>query len=474
VSLGDAGPDTGSQDGGDADADGSSSTTPTLVLADPDVTLLGITSDEVVLYQKASTIYAIPLTGGTPELVTKEPYVQREIDGPALFLFSREGDSTTAFTLRSWTKAGGLKTVAPYARSIDAGPSTLLPSTPVNADGSKMAFVALDASGTTGTITTAALDGTGAVALATPPLATCGFGADTPVEQLRFAPNGDLFAWYCVASDGGGQQQSFTYVVGGGAPKTITGDQINVSPDGAYLFDVQPDGSASLVRLKDGVRTALDTGVAPGAVAQVPLEASHQPCLFDATGATVYYVANGALRYASTANPVAATVPGAGAVTTLQRVSPDGAYAAFTSGQPSQLKLVNPGWAAATVLASDATGVGTVFTSDSKYVVLSTSDGTYTAALSSLPIAAPDAGAAQPVKLTGGAWEDLPLSGAEILSPVGTDILVLDASGANPANAIASGLGNANSKPEESWGISADSKEIVYLTSTGIYAVAVK
>jgi hypothetical protein len=320
----DAGPEASSSvslDGGpesdgsltDATADQANVPLDTILASDADQ-IRGITSDGYVVYYttteepKPGVIVGggtsvVSLNGGPVSPLTSE---RGEIAGKAVMFYDYTG-------LNIWTAAKGTKKLA------HTGPFNGLSGLAVSDDGSRVAY--FDGY----SIWVADADGAFVKTLVT------GHGGSWPSDPiLRFLPNGDLFAEYCL--DGSWPPPCAASVFASADfTKRDLATQLQtpplaraVDPTRTWFWAAGASGSknGSLVNISSGVSTLVDSNAGE--------------CLFDASGQTLFYVSSGALKRAPVTNPTASTTlvasgVGAPGVDALWAISPDGEHILYSS-----------------------------------------------------------------------------------------------------------------------------------------------
>ncbi len=293
--------------------------------------LVGITSDNFVIYSKVNTVYAVALTGGTPRLLFQlAPYSLPYVEGPAVYAYLPSSAVCSSSlgtypagdlpTLTAWTSAHGVVVIANCAEQ-GAGGAFLSP------DDSAIAYQAYgDTTVPAWEMYVTTLDGATTKEVKASPqcqLIINGHGAPTG----RFAGNGAFLTQETCQGDGGTQYEqdslfapsSLSFVAsfqghatfdptgavmwvqfdgGGGAPCTDIGrdddrerserDGVSLTfdPTGAWLWRALAPTTkgvgAQLRRTSDGVVVASDPN---------EVEAS-----FDASGTYCYYASAGALK----------------------------------------------------------------------------------------------------------------------------------------------------------------------------------
>jgi hypothetical protein len=97
---------------------------PTMRVVSGDVTLLGVTSDDQIIYQTAAGVFALPFGGAQPSMLVdaQTGWKAVRVSGRAVMIF--EGDGST---LATWTAATGIHTSSPVLVSTgDVDPSGTL------------------------------------------------------------------------------------------------------------------------------------------------------------------------------------------------------------------------------------------------------------------------------------------------------------------------------------------------------------
>jgi hypothetical protein len=468
AASGDAEPDVGDvdahvepSDGGDAAASGDTGPTGTLLAPGNDLNLIGVTSDNYVVYERVGTIYTVPVTGGVPQPIFPGSSARTFIAGPAVYVVHPFTPGTTpcvssnptwpsALTLVAWTSAYGTVPISPCA-ILDQNAS-------VSADGSLIAYEAWEGPSFDDVgINVTRLDGTATVATAAP----CGFDLRKTPIATTFGPNGVLLATVTCGEDGGPQSESHLF-----APSTFS---LVASFQGAGTLD--PTGAWLWLRLAHGGQELVRT--ADGSVAASDPDPSGGPAAFDASGQYLYYEANGALKQlALSAAPTVTVLAPGGALDAIAGVTAVNANGGFvldlegpSGGGPSalgwRLRSTSTGDAASVILDElDTTGTPT-FTLDGEYLLQQSSVGI----LSSFPTTTPS-----PVDIAGGVISGyLTLRGAKVatlMSGNGAGLFV-DASGHSARSVFTPTVTAAQ--------VALDGAAVVYTTTSlpcGLYVVA--
>jgi hypothetical protein len=399
--------DGGAQDAGDsapADAD-AASPQPIRIASSTALEILGLTSDDHVLYLDHTTFdaYVLPLGGGNPTLVGSSGDAglgQRQV----ALLWSNLQQSSGTLTI--WTAAHGVQVL---------GNTSLVDWSSVSEDSSHVVYVdnaRINANGSAyiGDVYVSATDGTGKTALvlgacldetlwlqfakSTLVLTTCAYANDAGT-----VPDGG--AGYADLSTFSGQTWTETTLA--------TGIPVDTTFGPPFLVD---DGATTVVARATGMK-AFPIGGGAGTL----IDANGLLGALTANGKdTIYPDSFGALKRSPLAAPNPLTLVSGGLVY-LNAVSPDEKWAMTALGTPytpggiSLASATQPG-PLTTLAAQSALSNWSSFTSDSSQAVFFTNvscsecGGTLQAA---------PTGGGPSVVLSASAWQDDATSGAKVL-----------------------------------------------------------
>ena len=251
----DAGPDAA--DGG---AEGGVAPMGQVLVEGNNLTLIGLTSDGFVIYEKLGTVYAVPIVGGPAQTLFAAAAAQTMITGPVVYTLAAVAGKVICgggYPIEAWTAKHGVVTLAAC--------TTQYATVAASPDGSQLAYgsaywnpdAGADGEGEL-QIQVANLDGTGTPTTVTPPSFDCSSG-DGCTMEAGFAPNGMFLWWYydsygtevnILSAPALSPVASFTYAAY--AAGTYFDLDRSVDPTGAWLWVVPPTGGAELVRMADG------------------------------------------------------------------------------------------------------------------------------------------------------------------------------------------------------------------------------
>jgi hypothetical protein len=271
--------------------------------------LWGVTSDGYAVYSTATlsttTVYAVPLAGGTPLTVDELTTPNSEVivggystSTPFVFVLN-DMQSTGLGTLKTWSGKGGLSTIASKAYAYDFA---------VSSDAKTIAYFAnFDSSAQTADVYAANIDGTGAALLQSG--VTAGYGIPgTCYTELSFAAESVVLG-YCAPSTFSGSIFSFA-----GASWTKTTVASGIYP----YFSVDPSGANLLVVSSGGLGVVPVSGGAPTII-----DPTGQGGAFTSDGSTVVYITtSGGLSRSKVTSP-SPTVLVTSGVSGIYGLSPD-------------------------------------------------------------------------------------------------------------------------------------------------------
>jgi hypothetical protein len=418
----------------------------------------GVTDDGHVLYDDNTNLYAVPIAGGTPAMITAfSPSTGDRAGsiGNVGIIYTKVNNTTGIGTLSVWTAAGGLKQLS----------TTSVPgrgTAAVSKDGMHVAY--FDGASTTmpvANLTTAAPDGTGVKQL----VAGVQF-VQACIPQIAYGGT-SLVASYCtsVVPDASTPQANVAaFAAGSTTPIPLASGALGFAPD--------PTGARVLVSATNGM-TVYPIGGGAGTL----IDATGTFGGFTKDGMTVIYTTTAnALKRSAVTSPSPLTLLTTGA-NGLDAVSPDESWAIVSQGQDmttGNLDLYiasakTAGTATGLVTTTTANILGDAFTADSShalyYTTLTTSmtSGNTWGTLNAAPTAG---GAALP--LATGVAVNLSLSGskeiiaanfADNMTGGTADIAVIDATSAGAPSVVAS-------KADAFFLLTSDLSKVVYSTST--------
>ncbi|HEY8088626.1 MAG TPA: hypothetical protein VIF09_12295, partial [Polyangiaceae bacterium] len=205
-----------------------------------------------------------------------------------------------------------------------------------------------------------------------------------------------------------------------------------------------------LVRAADGVETTVDVGASGSA-------------LFDPSGATVFYVAGGALKHAAVPVPTPSTLVASGC-TEVRALSPDGAQLVFAKGADLYLlPLTTQGPPSQVWSGAQGTAAHVSFTIDSTYLLVGAPGELAYPGYKAIPVRG-----GAPVAFAASAQAVVPLHAASVLLyDLGGALRIVDLSGQNADREVwahASGFA-----------VSKDRRKLVYVAdktgAPGLYVV---
>jgi hypothetical protein len=394
--------------------------TGTLLAAAEGIELLGVTDDGFVAFASGSTVQVAPIAGGPGAFIGEMPARARAwVSGPAVF--TQSGDIGPVPGLSVWTHAHG--NVHLSSGPVAAGPIVASP------DGTRAAFFSTPA-----VLTVALLDGTHAESLGT----AC-------TKALAFDAQDDLVSANCPAPSA-----SVSVFAAPGYERTILAADAAyaIDPKGAWLWIVGGDGSGELVRASDGTTVLRAASVAGSA-------------LFDGAGASLFYVADGALMGVRLASPSSVTTIVPDGVTSLRAVSPDGKAVVYDSAGGVFVRSTDANAYPNKLVGPDAVGGDFTFTSDSSEVLFLTS---------SVPLSYFAFSLGRPVPV---------VAGGEVTSVTllaGTKALTIDASNDGHVIDLAGKAATVDLPQMGAFAVSSDRKTVAYVadgvTVPGLYVVA--
>jgi hypothetical protein len=410
----DAGPDTTPAEAGTS-----------LVPVASGATLVGWTTDERLVYQTIAGVFALDRSGETDTVLsTPWPDAGTASIGTSGVFLARGAE------LGIWTKASGYHVLTS---------SALGPIFEQSQDGTRALHFETSAEGGAGTaIVVQDVDGTEAQALATA-------SAD---EVVHFTAAEGIVFEDEVATDGGSAPGFELFAGGLLTPLVRAAGTWSTGPGVATIFNVDPDGVASLVRTSDGQATPVDTSVRAGA-------------LFDATGANVYYVGGAtgsALKKVEVSSGTTSTLLTSGADAPVA-LSPDGTLIEISLGTSYAL-VSTAGSAPIDVGAAGIESAGGFFTMDSRYVVSITAEDAQGTSWAAVPVT----GGASAASWTAIDYA-LPLVDSRVLlADQSGNLLIADAAGKVPTRPIATAIAH--------FAVSPDRQQIAYQTGNAVYVVA--
>ena len=396
------GPVDGATDGsGDAARDGSADgSTDVSIDAGPaplgtkiatgDFSLQGVTTDgyAIVTENISNALQAIPLAGGaavTIDAASSSVAVRGKV------VFSWHAVDTNGIGgLTTWTASGGVKATAT---------TTFADVAAANADGSTIAYLdAATAAGPANMVFSLA-DGTGKKTLDAVNLSFC-------APDLRYAAARPI-ASYCATS---ATVTVASWDVTGGTKVTLqtTGKSFSTDTAGTKVFLVSASGAASVIPITGGTATAVDTGVAAGAM------------LPDGTG-VVYRMTAESIKRSPLPTVAPITLVTSGAKSFLG-ISPDGANALYRNAFVASSRLsdlfmastLTPGTPTTLNAATttDPTYFGDTFTTDNSRVMFATDVDT-TTGLASLKVKPVASGSISTISTA--AWWAMAATGSKIV-----------------------------------------------------------
>jgi hypothetical protein len=306
-----------------------------LLTAETDITLDGVTDDGFVVYRTGTALEVVPMNAGTPVVIGAASATAR-VSGVGVFV-SGAARAPIRSGLSFWTEAKGLRGL-----TRDYVPESAVAASP---DGTRAAFLVASASRTGPMLTVANADGSDPVNVGTACVSGLSLGA---TELTVTGCNSTL--------DSGTIAQNFAVYSASTLRSTIAGPFFNFSEDasGTWLWLEGVDGAGSLVRIDTGATVFTDEAVSRG--------------IFDPAGAALFYATGGALKKLTTADAAASTLVPSGC-TAVYLVSPDGTKVlADVNGQATVLSPSDSQeWQ---VGSASIPGEGYAFSLDSRYALL--------------------------------------------------------------------------------------------------------